>query len=196
MVESPILFFLCAFFRDPRRKTTSSLLKEEGKFFFSLSISLSFFPNAFCFERDRDADISVVRGRLSDTQKTRARLRARERREVVSVCALFSLYAESIKRVFFCHRKKMRILKEEKEFRVYGFGRKKCPNNYRGRRRTKDTTASSPREKETKRARDRGGRRRRKEIQSAKRERATTETKKSLLFKKKSDRILSLSLSQ
>lgn len=164
-------------------------------FFFSLSISLSFFPNA-CFERDRDADISVVRGRLSDTQKTRARLRARERREVVSVCALFSLYAESIKRVFFCHRKKMRILKEEKEFRVYGFGRKKCPNNYRGRRRTKDTTASSPREKETKRARDRGGRRRRKEIQSAKRERATTETKKSLLFKKKSDRILSLSLSQ
>jgi hypothetical protein len=33
----------------------------------------------------------------------------------------------------------MRILKEEKEFRVYGFGRKKCPNNYRGRR-TKDTS--------------------------------------------------------
>ena len=164
-------------------------------FFFSLSISLSFFPNAFCFERDRDADISVVRGRLSDTQKTRARLRARERREVVSVRALFSLYAESIKRVFFCHRKKMRILKEEKEFRVYGFGRKKCPTNYRGRRRTKDTTASSPREKETKRARDRGGRRRRKEIQSAKRERATTETKKRAFCSKKKAIESSLSLS-
>jgi hypothetical protein len=45
LVESPILFFLCAFFRDPRRKTTSSLLKEEGKFFFSFSLNLSlFFP--------------------------------------------------------------------------------------------------------------------------------------------------------
>jgi len=91
----------------------------------------------------------------------------------------------------------MRILKEEKEFRVYGFGRKKCPNNYRGRRRTKDTIASSPREKETKRSeRSRRKTTTERDIARERRERATTETKKSLLFKKKSDRILSLSLSQ
>jgi len=125
-------------------------------------------------------------------------LRACARREVVSVCALFSLYAESIKRVFFCHRKKMRILKEEKEFRVYGFGRKKCPNNYRGRRRTKDTTASSPRERKRRKEReiaeeDDDGKR---YSARTKRESDNGDKEESLLFKKKSDRILSLSLNE
>jgi len=91
----------------------------------------------------------------------------------------------------------MRILKEEKEFRVYGFGRKKCPTNYRGRRRTKDTTASSPREKETKRSeRSRRKTTTERDIARERRERATTETKKRAFCSKKKAIESSLSLSQ